>query len=389
MSNFTEIVEAGKNFACSLYKAQPGAIIPNPLSNALHLVWDSFCDYPNNPGLPLPPAPSFSGGQCCATQYQVFYDTKATAEAPWVVSTYNEIWTGKIGAMQQDVQPNGAIAFYYFITSCSGSNFRNNLTTGNVDGRNWIRINRVVPLNGGANNCGDPPAQFPFAVPPPPTGFISPTGAITLNDGTNITVEFNFKPPVLPALPAVTLPPVIINFNKLGVNPEFKIPITFNFDGSINFGSPQISTSFNQDDRDNINNIKNVTNATNTTTTNIKNEINKTTNINNNKNPDPNDFKPPVDNIPPGEFSSEYLAWVHLTVTEVPKNAKTQSGNTAPDIYYAGWFEWKQASWNCPREHIHFRDNVFLAPKGVTGFAYTLYTGYKGRAKAIINKEKI
>ena len=43
MSTFDRVVEAGKSFACSLYRTQPGALIPNPINDVLRVVWDDLC----------------------------------------------------------------------------------------------------------------------------------------------------------------------------------------------------------------------------------------------------------------------------------------------------------------------------------------------------------
>jgi len=254
--------------------------------------------------------------------------------------------------------------------------------------KGYTYIVSVRRVDGQPDNCGQPPKAFPDTSPAPPDGFTSPPTPIVINDNDTININYNFKPPTMPTPPALALPPIVINYLSPSLNPEFNIPITFDFkiNPTINLGEG--GGEFNQDDRDKIENINNNTTNMGDKITNIKNEITNITNIDNNAPSDPDDFDPPVEDQAPGEYEQSYLAAVQVKLTKVPVNAKTQSGNTAPDVLYAGWFEWRQAGYCVPRQPIHFMDNVFLAPKGVDGFAFTLYTGYEGTATSIINKEK-
>ena len=95
MANFQEIADAAKNFACTLYKNQPGSLIPNPFSDALHHAWDSFCgDFPpsGNPGLPDPPVSDFSGGQCSCVGYRVNYRYSMSNTPTQEAGTFQEVW---------------------------------------------------------------------------------------------------------------------------------------------------------------------------------------------------------------------------------------------------------------------------------------------------------
>ena len=91
----------------------------------------------------------------------------------------------------------------------------------------------------------------------------------------------------------------------------------------------------------------------------------------------------------PGQYQVDYLVAVEVTLTAVPVNIRSQEGNAAPDVLYAGWFEFMRAGKALPRENIHFRQGVFIAPTGVDGYAFTLYTGVQGTAVAITKKEKV
>lgn len=361
-------------------------------------MWDSFCGDDPPPGvggLPAPPMPGFPGGQC-PVGYNVNYSFKTP--------------TNDVTATKQVLGRIEGLGYVFFFPGDIGYNPANgnifqlwlyhngtkvqlsggNVTNSMLDKAKYTcKINSVQRVDGGLDNCGDTPRFYPPAgIPTPPGGFTSPPTPITFNDNSVSNYYFNFAPPALPPLPAKFVPPVVINYFNASINPEFDIPITFNFDGSINFGDSGGGGNFNQDDRDKLNDIDFNINNIGGVTNNIKNDIDNYINIDNNKPPNPDDFEPPKDDIPPGETKQDYLAAVEVRLTQIPKNAKVQSGNAADNVLYAGWFEWRRAGYNSPREPIHFERSVFIAPAGVDGFAYTLYTGYSGVAKAIINKEK-
>lgn len=400
MVDLPQIAKAAKDFACTLYRNQPGALIPTPMSDALHLVWDNICSYPGNPGLPTKPAPPIQGAQCPCVLYNVrirfvFDGDTSPGEQPAVGTNDIQVF-GAVGAtrlVDRVVLPNGMVQARIEI-SCRGKSGENctaqpvwRLAMDTITGYISHTVINMGRVDGGADNCGTLPDKFPDAPAPPPGGYLSPPVNFTFNDGSNIQVNFNLKPPLPPIAPVFNLPPVIINLIKPTAN--FDIPITFNFDGTVNFGKGGDGGDFSQDDRDMINNIKNVTNNLGDTVNNIQNDINNVTNYNNNKPPNPDDFELPPPPKPPGEHEKSYLAAVEINLIQIPRNAKTQSGDGAPNIVYAGWFEWRREGKYTPREPIHFQNSVFLAPKGIDGYAWTLYDGFTGTAQEIVNKEKV
>lgn len=80
------------------------------------------------------------------------------------------------------------------------------------------------------------------------------------------------------------------------------------------------------------------------------------------------------------EEVGEQLRFVEVILDSIPQNASSQWGDDGPNIYYAGWFEFQADGRNFPRRPIHFQLNIFDAPEGATGYAYTLYQGFTGRA---------
>jgi hypothetical protein len=404
MSDVDKIVDAAKDFACGIYRNMPGALIPTPASALLRFVWDGFCgDPPRDPAnLPPPPASGFSGGQCKCALYEVNIRFRKSDYPDITSRTYSRVF-GEVGGLTVSVlgreQSLQILCRGREAEGCQPEIVaRNAFVNANYPTVEFVEyaIESIYRIDGGADNCGDPPASFPPGTIPP-GGFTSPPTAINFNDNTTNNYTFNFTPPTIPNLKNF-IPPIIINFNSL--KGEFKIPITFNFNGSVNFGGGD-GTSYNQGDRDIINNISNNTSTTNNNVSEIKNTTSNTStkienfyntygndrDKDNNKPPKPGDFDPPGSPVLPGEHPSERLAFVEVILSKIPGNAKTQSGDGAPNVIYAGWFEFTRVGKNLPREPIHFQKNCFLAPKGVDGYAFTLYDGYEGTAIAIKNKE--
>jgi hypothetical protein len=398
MGNFSKITDAAKDFACGLYRLQPSALISTPASEVLTFIWDGFCgDPPRDPAnLPPPPASPFEGGQCVCVAYQVTLDyvNNRTGDSGTIGGSVRGPIL-EIGVHQSPGGTSGVGAFGRGVghLNCQenhrwtdflgfGSDQTSNITVSNI---------RVERNDGLIDNCGSPPAEYP-EVNPPPGGYNSPPTPITINNGDIINVEFNFSPPTAPT-PGGKLPPIVINYLKPELN--LKIPIEFNFNGDINFGNVQGGDlNFNQDDRDNINNIKNITNNTNNTTNNTNNNVDnfygdykKDRDRRINKEPLPDDFDPPLPPKPPGSELVERLAYVNVDLSTIPKNAKSQTGDGAPDVFYAGWFEFMREEKSFPRNYIHFENNCFFAPVGADGYAFTLYNGYQGTAVAITFKE--
>lgn len=381
------LVDAARDFACGLYKTQPQPLIPNPAASALRWVWDDLCDKPPpSPALPPPPTQPFTGGQCCDAVYRV----QGQITPPGGSSQPFDITCrmGKVLGLKQTLNAQGTgLSTVVVSQNCAGVSY-DNPVAGSAPGLT-ASISTVTRVSGNAANCGNPPISYPVAPPAPPNGYTSPPTAVPLGDGTSINVTFNLKPPV--SLPALPLPPVIVNM----IRPEFNInvPIEFNFDGTVNIGGGGSGggggggDGFGQPDRDIINNINNTNTEINNEVTNINNDLRNTYNITNNKPRDPDSYLPPVGNKPPGKHEKTFLAAVEVQLTQVPANAKMQSGGTAPRVVYAGWFEFQRAGKSLPREPIHFDGGVFLAPTGVDGYAWTLYDGYQGTATEIINKE--
>lgn len=389
VGSFDSILNEARNFACGLYKNQPGALIPNAANDVLRFAWDNLCDYPGSPGLPPPPSVPFQGGQCNCVLYSVSVFNDVSTGSGEALGVFGEVGGVRIVLIPR---PDGEFSASYEIL-CRGFP-----GSGGCSVYQWYRyrfspflpnaqnaknaINSITRVDGQPDNCGNPPASYPPGAPPPPGGFVSPPVPIPLADGDSITVNFNFSPPSVPEGIADFIPPIVINYFK----PEFKIPIEFNFNGDVNFGAPSGGGGFSENDRDTINNINTNINNVGGVTNNINNKIDNFVNIQRNKKRPDSDFEPSPPPKPPGKHEQENLEAVEINLTALPINAKKQWGAGAPDVVYAGWFEFQREGKSLPRHPIHFQGSVFKAPVGVDGYAYTLYIGYQGEARAIVNK---
>ena len=201
MSTFDRIVSAGKSFACGLYRNQPGALVPNPISDVLRVVWDDLCgDDPD--GLPPPPVSQFQGGQCVCVRYEVAVEVFFAPANRWDFLQPTN-WWGPIGGIRFEYAPETGDAVYINSRgSVNGPCQEQNAWfpywvngAGTTPGRTAARSGNISRLAGVPDNCGNPPAQYPSTPPPPPDGYTSPPTSITYNDGDDFTAIFNLKPP--------------------------------------------------------------------------------------------------------------------------------------------------------------------------------------------------
>ena len=81
------------------------------------------------------------------------------------------------------------------------------------------------------------------------------------------------------------------------------------------------------------------------------------------------------------------LAYVKVTITKIPNNAKMQFGLQGPNLLYAGWFEFLRGGEALPREPLSFANGIFKAPQGADGYAYTLYVGFEATVTPVTFKD--
>lgn len=390
MGIFEEVVNGARNFACGIYKNQPGALIPNLPADVLRMAWDKLCDYPDSPGLPSPPAPPFQGGQCPGN-----YEVRAYVNTSVDQIVLRAIVTGPIAGLaayepysytagfggvrapqilNRQGQPIGAMVYVSGNTGAFGQN---------VDVYS-AKIFQLTP-DGFVDNCGDLPANYPPANPPPPEGFTSPPTVIPLGDGDDIVIDFNFTPPSKVDFSDL-IPPITVNIQ----NPSLKIPVTFEFNGNVNIGVP----GGGSDDSDKLDdiledliNLKDKFEEFKDEFDDLKENYDREQDRKDNKPDDESDRSRNPAQKPPGKYDVARLAYIEVVLIGVPKNAKKQLASDGTDILYCGWLAFTRGDKRLERFPIHHSKNVFFAPSEVTGYTFTLYEGYIGYAIEVTNLE--
>lgn len=372
MSTIDRLVDAGKAFACSIYRQQPGALIPNPISDVLHLVWDDLCG-DDSGGLPAPPTTQFLGGQCQNIGYTITYQYRFEFRGNTIDDnrTY-QVW-GKILSVAFEVRSSGVL---FSLTNCYGV-WPNTPSTSPIllesegfqtAGTTNLRLVGVVivRIDGQPDNCGNPPSAYPPAPPPPVGGYNSPPTNITYNDGSDFTVVFNLKPPV----PSDTPPPPDICLSVIVSGVEVKLCFPFGLPPSFGDDGGDIGDIL-ADIQNNINNLQDDLD-------NLQDDFDRFTDP-----PSPESDPDLEETDSPGdeggeEDNLEGLKWVVVQLTTLP--VKAQFGS--PSVQFAGWITFKIGSNYTDRIPISFENTVFQAPPGSTGYGITFTNKAKGISKA-------
>lgn len=379
-----DLFQSARDFTCGLWNQYPDRMSGNGgVPGAFTRGWMNAACQDNNP--PQPPVVNVPGGQCCDKTYEVTvsYQILICFEDQVIeTNTQTKTVTGKInGLYLGEYPPNpqgtglyieyencGGSLFYSLVWSTSRQFVTYECTTTSAFEADTSKvsvsesiytIDSIVTVDGSPDNCGTTPPGYP--VSPEPT-INDVTEIVTINnyDGTTNNVELSLD---------------IINNN---ISNSLELPITLIFGGirmSVNVGGITINN----------------------------NTSNRTFNSNRDRLPD-NTRHPlplPENPEPPPETRDEpdspsygtvvlpasqsrivelgaSVVWVALNLVDIPSNARPQWGVIAPDIYFAGWFEFQSSLLNFRREPIHFKRNVCYPPIGANKFAYTLQTGYTG-----------
>lgn len=374
------------NFACALYRDYPAFFvgsIPNPvLRGGAWLTMELLCA-PRNSTPPMPDA-SFVGGQCACIPYIVDIAWQLVDQGQTFIGTERRVYLGKIGGVfiGRSLAGDGQAVFIQAYTEINGvcaetlTPFQVYAVSGSASLSN-PRITAIRRQDGGADNCGDPPPRYPDADPPPER----------LKGDTELVIRPEFAPRV----------PITF------VSPKFEFPLhlkvgDFNvkFDaGGVNIdlggdGSQDLDEVIKRlegieaDTADSLSNLKDLTQDTRDFNQDFIDDVNRR----NNKNPDADDLEKDPPDDEKEKDNIEYLYGVNLQLLTIPVNAKIQYGVDAPNLYYAGWFEFKRGDFIFPRQPISFVNNFYKAPEGANGFAYTLYVGYEGQSEVIKNTPK-
>lgn len=378
------VANAAADFACGLYQDFPAAVVSDTSPNSFGRgLMDSLCAPRNK--LPPPPAPKPGQGQCQC----VFYDVTYTQFSP---SGPDSTTSTVLGALSFGSEPDPLVEgltnllIYHWADCPDGKpGNRAKLLYGiqSADGAYYATIDSISRTDGQPDNCTSDGHNWPPGSPTtiPPERSTSST-VINYNDGTNITVPLAYVP-------------VDVNFN---INPKITVnvggvKVTFDFSGAkVDLGNgdsdttkPRDRTNDSSDDFDRIEKkLKEIKDRIDSQQSDLD-AIKK----------DSNDSLPPDDDpaiegsedaeeSESGDRTVDKLEWVCIHLTKLPN--REQWGDGAPNIYYAGWLEFRVKDCLLPRQPIHFVDSIFKAPDGATGFAFTLANGAKGKAKVYRRK---
>lgn len=390
------IVNKAGNFACGLYKDYPGALVKTIPDVMLRAFWDEMCKE-RPPGLPLTPATPFEGGQCDGIAYQVPVEVPVTYEDGEVgFLKPNDRLYGKIGAIRISYKSNNQFSVDVF---CRGSSY----IFGRPQDQGWYavfqganqyknigqpRILSVTRLDGQIDNCGNLPVEYPDN-PIPPERL---TGRTTINIRPNVSATVPIV--IAPIAPTLSVP-VTVDIGGVKVKFDFN-GATVKFEGDAGDTITKVAgdvVKINQDTatiRNDVTNVRQDVNTVNNNVTKVEGDVATViNNINNVNTVLVNAPFPPgwiIEELPSEEPEKEEvpnLFAVRLRLTFIPTNAKQQFGIAAPNVLYAGWFEFRRGTYCFPREPIAFQEGIFKAPIGADGYAFTLYVGYQGEASVI------
>lgn len=200
------------NTVCGLYKDYAGNFLQGSQSVPsafLKGTWDSLCA-PRPPGLPPPATPPFSGGQCEGVVYNVKI-RKISLSTGNVDGEPSFLVTGAVVGIKTEFNPSTGVTTTYLEAGGGGESPEIKVLDTSTSGvKHRYEYIHVIRVDGGADNCGDPPPDQPV-VPIPPDRLNTGT-PYTYNDGTDITI---------PTLIAPITPTGIVNVDVGGINFKF------------------------------------------------------------------------------------------------------------------------------------------------------------------------
>ena len=382
-ATFTDkLAENVRLFSCNLWSSFPDQITQNKslASSFARGFMNNMCA-----DQPLPPAPTvpFMGGQCVGVQYRLRFNiavitngTLSGWSGPGILGTNIAGPITSISLLINNVGTVAGLEHWSFqsngIPPIDGNSTRNytfRVTTEDgtihdlgVASQSGVQFIDVVRADGQPDLCGNPDESYP-ETSPQPNDYTTIVNILSEDNSTQ-SYPLEYKPTNF------SFP---LNFDLGGVNVEVNLGgINFNF-SAVSIDGVPIPLPDGQESP-----IPIPSDDENRRTNCIKRLPPNSTNYN-------EDDKTETD--PKEEDVGETLEFVRVTLTSVPTNVKNQFGDGAPDVVYAGWFEFQGEGYNFPRQPIHFMNSIFIPPEGATGYAYTLYEGILGKATVYTVKE--
>lgn len=363
-----KLAEGVRDFACNLWENYPDQITQNKalVNSFARGYMNRICADKTLPSTPTSP---FTGGQCTFTYDGQFQYGLIVSGSDLGIQT--AFWQNVGGAITgielfgDDIVVNGTSGNGGFPEIAPGKirvvNNPNPATTSYYS----PQILSVTPFNpGDIDNCGDPPPVYPSTNPT--INDYQTTINIVSEDGDTLNFPLEYKPTNFNFPLNFDLGGIKVIFDLGGINFNFSLVSIDGLPIPIPDGQDAPLPAPQDDGNRSIPCRKRL----------------PPSNINYNE-----DDKTETD--PKEEDVGDTLEFVRVTLTSVPTNVKNQFGDGAPDVIYAGWFEFQGEGFNFPRQPIHFTNSLFISPEGSTGYAYTLYEGIQGKATVYTKKEDV
>lgn len=352
-----EPADAARRAYCNLYTNSPSwvfmknnLIIPI-VTRTLNAACSDFAPPPP------PPPPPFTGGQCPGVDYTLVVDCLATdrGDPEQIPRTINLVTVkGVINALDYTSTSGGQLidVEIYRNGSAVPQIQRWNLGSGwsVVEGTVEYALNRK---DGQPDTCGDPEAPGYPDIPPPTPEDAADIITITNNEGDSYdySTNINFDPGgtfVFPPVINVGGVSVTIDVGGITIDKSSK-----RFSGG---GGGRNGDTFGKEEEES---------------------------------PPPEIEEEQEEQEEGVENTVEKLIAIVVSLVIIPGDTSVTDGRGAPDIYYAGWIEFKNKGKYYPRQFIHFKESRFQAPDENDGYAVTYAKGFIGVITEITAEETV
>ncbi len=397
-----QLVNGARSAACALYSNAPNWAIADPtgIGSITKSIWDAICDSPNNPlPQPVPIQPPIAGGRCECIEYQIVVQRQSQG-VPQSNIVFNVF--GPVSVRGWVVSPVAGGNYDYRIDhgapQCGGATFTNifaNVLREDIRvDYTWAEVLSVTRLDGQADNCGGQPPIYPPQVPSLP--FLNPVVNIDVAPSVTIPVGLVFVKPSF----NVDVGGVGINlfpsFN-VDISPDVNVNIGFNIGGvNINFSPrqlppgqqptlpptpspdprqppPKLPPGIDNDDCD-LGKIEEK----------LRKILERLAELEECACPSFEGLSPQL----LGEGNSliaslpENSRWIRVEILQLPPNARSWNGLSAPSPVTAGWawFSYSNGEDMGDRAPLDSMSKAFEVPRGAKRFAFTVYTGGVARA---------
>ena len=349
-----ELADAARKSYCKQYTENPYWVMArnNLIVPIVTRTLNNFCS--DSPPPPPPPPPPFTGGQCGVIEYTMvlFAKSQSIFGGDPVDRTINAISVfGEVISVEYD--DSEAVQNVPFVCVHSGGNqttpYTWNLSSSQRLVPGTVRV-EFVRVDGEVDECGDPPSPGYDPTPPPNDDDLTTTVNVTNNQGDSYdyNVTINRDPGG-----TIVFPPSI---NVSGVAVSIDI-------GGITVGSTTINVSGGGGGSDGDT---------------FSPEGGEPS-------PELVEEEQPEEEEPPPKTVDKLVAVV-INLTNIPVNADVTDGRGAPDIYYAGWIEFKNKGTYYSRQFINFASHRFQAPEENDGYAVTYRNGFSGAITEILEE---